>query len=144
VGDLAGIFPFVYVILALPAGRWLDARFGQALGLGASLTGAGGLVRLAGPSSYGWAIAGQFVIAAGLLDPAGLFGGTPRRFQSSGVPVAHDLFCGRLAPRPASCLAAEWCGHVDAAAALAGCSRAHCEDGAFVVPSGEPGDADPR
>jgi len=79
-----------------------------------------------------------------LWDPAGLFGGTPRRFQSSGVPVVHDLFCGRLAPRPASCLAAEWCGHVDAAAALAGCSRAHCEDGAFVVPSGEPGDADPR
>jgi len=65
VGDLAGIFPLVYVILALPAGRWLDARFGQALGLGASLTGAGGLVRLAGPSSYGWAIAGQFVIAVG-------------------------------------------------------------------------------
>jgi hypothetical protein len=39
-------------------------------------------------------------------DPAGLFGGTPRRFQSSGVPVVHDLFCGRLAPHPASCLAA--------------------------------------
>jgi predicted MFS family arabinose efflux permease len=65
VGDLAGIFPFVYVILALPAGRWLDARFERALGLGAALTGAGGLVRLAGPSSYGWAIAGQFVIAVG-------------------------------------------------------------------------------
>jgi len=65
VGDLAGIFPLVYVILALPAGRWLDARFERALGLGAVLTGGGGLVRLAGPSSYGWAIAGQFVIAAG-------------------------------------------------------------------------------
>jgi predicted MFS family arabinose efflux permease len=65
VGDLAGIFPFVYVVLALPAGRWLDARFGRALGFGAALTGAGGLVRLAGPSSYGWAIAGQFVIAVG-------------------------------------------------------------------------------
>ena len=65
VGDLAGIFPFVYVILALPAGRWLDARFGQALGLGAVLTGAGGLLRLAGPASYGWAMAGQFVTAAG-------------------------------------------------------------------------------
>ena len=26
-----------------------------------------------------------------LQDPAGLFGGTPRRFQSSGVPVVHDL-----------------------------------------------------
>jgi predicted MFS family arabinose efflux permease len=65
VGDLAGIFPLVYVILALPAGRWLDARFGRALGLGAALTGAGGLLRLAGPASYGWAIAGQLVIAAG-------------------------------------------------------------------------------
>ena len=65
VGDLAGIFPFVYVILALPAGRWLDKRFERALGLGAVLTGTGGLVRLAGPSSYGWAIAGQFVIAVG-------------------------------------------------------------------------------
>jgi predicted MFS family arabinose efflux permease len=65
VGDLAGIFPLVYVILALPAGRWLDTRFGQALGLGAALTGAGGLLRLAGPASYGWAIAGQLVIAAG-------------------------------------------------------------------------------
>ena len=65
VGDLAGIFPLMYVILALPAGRWLDARFGRALSLGAVLTGAGGLLRLAGPSSYGWALAGQFVTAAG-------------------------------------------------------------------------------
>ena len=37
VGDLAGIFPLVYVILALPAGRWLDVRFERALGLGAVL-----------------------------------------------------------------------------------------------------------
>jgi predicted MFS family arabinose efflux permease len=65
VGDLAVIFPIMYVILALPAGRWLDARFGRALGLGAVLTAAGGLLRLAGPSSYGWAVAGQVVIAAG-------------------------------------------------------------------------------
>jgi predicted MFS family arabinose efflux permease len=65
VGDLAAIFPFVYVILALPAGRWLDTRFARALGLGATLTAAGGLLRLAGPSSYGWAIVGQFVTAAG-------------------------------------------------------------------------------
>lgn len=65
VGDLAGIFPLVYVILALPAGRWLDTKFGRALGLGAALTGAGGLLRLAGPTSYGWAIAGQLVTAAG-------------------------------------------------------------------------------
>jgi predicted MFS family arabinose efflux permease len=65
VGDLAVIFPLMYVILALPAGRWLDTSFARALGLGAVLTAAGGLLRLAGPSSYGWAVAGQFVIAAG-------------------------------------------------------------------------------
>ena len=65
VGDLAGIFPLMYVILALPSGRWLDARFGQALSAGAILTGAGGLLRLAGPASYGWVLAGQFVVAAG-------------------------------------------------------------------------------
>jgi predicted MFS family arabinose efflux permease len=65
VGDLALIFPLMYVVLALPAGRWLDARFGRALGLGAALTGAGGLLRLAGPASFGWALAGQVVIAAG-------------------------------------------------------------------------------
>jgi predicted MFS family arabinose efflux permease len=64
-GDLAGIFPLVYVIMALPAGRWLDSRFAQALSLGAVLTGAGGLVRLVGPTSYGWAIAGQFITALG-------------------------------------------------------------------------------
>jgi MFS family permease len=65
VGDLAAIFPLMYVILALPTGRWLDVRFGRALSAGAVLTGAGALLRLAGPDSYEWAFAGQFVIAAG-------------------------------------------------------------------------------
>lgn len=65
VGDLAAIFPFIYVVLALPTGRWLDTRFGQALGAGALLTGAGALVRLASPTSFGWQLAGQLVIAAG-------------------------------------------------------------------------------
>ena len=64
-GDLAGIFPLMYVILALPCGRWLDARFERALSVGAILTAGGGLLRLAGPSSYGWVLAGQFVVAAG-------------------------------------------------------------------------------
>ncbi len=64
-GDLAAIFPLMYVVLALPAGRWLDARFGRALAAGAVLTAAGALLRLAGPASFGWALAGQFVVAAG-------------------------------------------------------------------------------
>ena len=65
VGDLAVIFPLMYVILALPCGRWLDARFEQALSVGAILTAGGGLLRLLGPASYGWALAGQFVVAVG-------------------------------------------------------------------------------
>lgn len=65
VGDLAAIFPFVYIVLALPTGRWLDLRFGQALGIGALLTGGGALVRLVAPTSFGWQLAGQLVIAAG-------------------------------------------------------------------------------
>src|SRR3984893_1153197 len=65
VGDLAAVFPFIYVVLALPTGRWLDMRFGQALGAGALLTGGGALIRLVSPSSFGWQLAGQLVIAAG-------------------------------------------------------------------------------
>lgn len=65
IGDLAAIFPFVYIVLALPTGRWLDLRFGQALGVGALLTGGGAVVRLVAPSSFGWQLAGQLVIAAG-------------------------------------------------------------------------------
>jgi predicted MFS family arabinose efflux permease len=65
VGDLAGIFPLLYVVLALPAGRWLDQRFGRALSTGALLTAGGALLRLAGTGSYGVILAGQFVIAAG-------------------------------------------------------------------------------
>jgi predicted MFS family arabinose efflux permease len=65
VGDLAVVFPLVYVVLALSSGRWLDAGFGRALSAGALLTAAGALLRLADPNSYAWAFAGQCVIAAG-------------------------------------------------------------------------------
>jgi hypothetical protein len=64
VGDLAAIFPLVYVVLALPSGRWLDARFTAALSTGAVLTGGGALLRLAAPDSYVWAFAGQCMIAS--------------------------------------------------------------------------------
>ena len=65
VGDLAAIFPLIYVVLALPVGRWLDARFAHALAIGAVLTGAGAIIRVFGPSSFGVQFAGQVVIAAG-------------------------------------------------------------------------------
>ena len=65
VGDLAAVFPFVYIVLALPTGRWLDRRFGQALAAGAVLTAAGALLRLVAPTSFAWQLAGQVVISAG-------------------------------------------------------------------------------
>ena len=65
VGDLAVIFPFVYIVLALPTGRWLDQRFSQALSAGAALTALGSLVRLVAPSSFAVQAAGMIVIAAG-------------------------------------------------------------------------------
>jgi len=65
VGDLAALFPLVYIVLALPTGRWLDARFEQALSAGAVLTGVGALIRLVSPTSFGWQVAGMLVIAAG-------------------------------------------------------------------------------
>jgi predicted MFS family arabinose efflux permease len=65
VGDLAAIFPFVYVVLALPVGRWLDTRFTHALAIGAVLTGGGALLRLIAPTSFGVQLTGQLVIAAG-------------------------------------------------------------------------------
>ncbi len=65
VGDLAAVFPLVYIVLALPTGRWLDLRFTHALGAGAVLTALGALVRLVAPSSFGWELAGQVVISAG-------------------------------------------------------------------------------
>jgi predicted MFS family arabinose efflux permease len=64
-GDLAAVFPLVYVVLALPAGRWLDAQFVRALSAGALLTGGGALLRLVAPTAFGWQLAGQLVIAAG-------------------------------------------------------------------------------
>lgn len=65
IGDLALIFPLVYVVLALPTGRWLDSNFNTALAAGAVLTGVGGLGRLVAPTSFGVQLAGQVVISIG-------------------------------------------------------------------------------
>jgi MFS family permease len=65
VGDLAAVFPLAYIVLALPTGRLLDTRFGQALGLGALLTGGGALLRVISPESFAWQMFGQIVIACG-------------------------------------------------------------------------------
>jgi predicted MFS family arabinose efflux permease len=63
IGDLAGINPLVYVLLALPTGRWTDRNYGQALGAGAALTALGATLRWLGPDSYPLILAGQALIA---------------------------------------------------------------------------------
>ncbi len=65
IGDLAVVNPVLYVLLAIPAGRWADRRFGLALSTGAGLTAAGALLRAVNPESYGWVLAGQLVLSVG-------------------------------------------------------------------------------
>jgi predicted MFS family arabinose efflux permease len=62
IGWLAEIFPLLYVVLALPAGRLLDAGFRPALAGGAGLVALGGLLRLGG-DTFAWAMAGQVAVA---------------------------------------------------------------------------------
>ena len=65
IGDLAAVNPLVYVLLAIPAGRWLDRRFGAAMLAGALFTGGGALLRLVDPSSYALVLVGQLVVCVG-------------------------------------------------------------------------------
>ena len=65
IGDLAVINPLMYVLLAIPAGRWMDRRFGAALTAGALFTATGALLRLVDVSSYGWVFAGQLLLSVG-------------------------------------------------------------------------------
>ncbi len=62
VGWLAQIFPLLYVVLALPAGKLLDRWFRPSLAGSGVLVAAGGLVRLGG-DTYAWALAGQMLVA---------------------------------------------------------------------------------
>jgi predicted MFS family arabinose efflux permease len=64
IGWLAEIFPLLYLVLALPAGRLLDRSLHRWLAFGALLTALGGLARLLGPH-FGWALLGQALVAIG-------------------------------------------------------------------------------
>ena len=62
VGWLSEIFPLLYVVLAIPAGRMLDRWFRPALAGGGVLMAGGGLLRLGG-DTFAWAMAGQVIVA---------------------------------------------------------------------------------
>ena len=61
VGWLTQVFPLLYVLLAIPAGRALDRAFRPALLTGAWVTVLGGLVRLG--DTYALALIGQILVA---------------------------------------------------------------------------------
>ncbi|HUC13401.1 MAG TPA: MFS transporter [Acidimicrobiales bacterium] len=66
IGLLSEIFPLLYVVLALPAGRAVDRSLRKWLGAGAVLSALGTVLRLAGTtrSGFAWVLAGQVVVAA--------------------------------------------------------------------------------
>ncbi|MEI4281033.1 MFS transporter [Klenkia terrae] len=65
IANLAAVNPLVFVLLAVPAGRWLDRRLVPALVAGAVLTAAGAVVRAAGVDSYPVVLTGQLLVSAG-------------------------------------------------------------------------------
>ena len=65
VGDLAVINAAMFVVLAIPAGRWMDRHYGRTLAAGAVFTAAGALIRFAAPDSFAVICVGQVVMSIG-------------------------------------------------------------------------------
>lgn len=93
IGDLAVINPAVFVLLAIPTGRWMDRRYGHALGAGAALTATGAVIRAIAPTTYATVAIGQVVMSLG--QPLVLNASTkiaaryfPARQQTAAISVA--------------------------------------------------------
>ncbi|SCX55498.1 Major Facilitator Superfamily protein [Klenkia marina] len=65
VANLAAVNPLLFVLLALPAGRWLDRSLVPALTTGAALTVGGAVVRALAADSYAVVLTGQVVLSLG-------------------------------------------------------------------------------
>jgi predicted MFS family arabinose efflux permease len=101
IGWLAEIFPLLYDVLALPAGRLLDLGFRPALAGGAGLVALGGLLRLGGPT-FAWAMAGQLAVAVAqplVLNAVGKLAADylPEEERAAGIAVGAGAgFAGML------------------------------------------------
>lgn len=101
IGWLAELFPLLYVVLAVPTGTLIDRRMPFWLTVGALLTAAGGLLRLAG-DAYLPVLAGQVLVAVGqpfvLNAVTKVSAGYLReRDRASGIAVSSaGVFAGML------------------------------------------------
>jgi len=101
IGWLAEIFPLLYVVLAIPAGRCLDRAFHRWLAIGACLTAVGGLVRLIAPD-FAWALLGQLLVGCGqplVLNAVTKVAGEhlPRHLRPHGIAIGSAaVFVGML------------------------------------------------
>ncbi len=101
IGWLAEIFPLLYVVLALPAGRLLDAGFRPALAAGGALVAVGGALRLGG-QTFAWAMAGQAAVAIAqplVLNAVGKLAAEylPAEERAAGIAVGAGAgFAGML------------------------------------------------
>ncbi len=101
IGWLANVFPLLYVVLAIPAGRLLDMRFRPVLAGAGALMAAGGMIRLGG-QAFAWAMAGQLAIAVAqpfVLSAMGKLAGEylPVERRPAGIAVASTAsFAGML------------------------------------------------
>lgn len=101
IGWLANVFPLLYVVLAIPAGRLLDSRFRPALAGAGVLMATGGVVRLGG-QAFAWAMAGQLMIAVAqpvVLSAMGKLAGEylPVERRPAGIAFASAAsFAGML------------------------------------------------
>jgi predicted MFS family arabinose efflux permease len=91
VGWLSEIFPLLYVVLAIPAGKVLDRSLHGGLAAGAVLAVLGGLLRLLG-DDFAWALAGQCVVAVAqplVLNAITKLAGErlPERKRAEGIAV---------------------------------------------------------
>jgi predicted MFS family arabinose efflux permease len=152
IGWLAEMFPLLYVVFAVPAGRLIDRRLPLWLGVGAALTAAGALVRLVG-DGYPQVLAGQFLVAAGqplvLNSVTSVSVGYLRpRDRATGIAVSTaGIFAGMLlaltlgatlgSGRLATLLTVQACLAVLAACALCAALRTprpHAADTGAAVP----------
>lgn len=65
IANLAAVMPLVFLLVALPAGRWLDHRLVPALVAGAAATSLGAVLRALDTASYGTVLAGQLLASVG-------------------------------------------------------------------------------